>query len=106
MKTVSTDGVMIRETHLLGNEGHGLLTMDKTIRKTVLDRNAALRNEPEALRHLDAMGWELSIPFEDYYNLQMKYPDLKSKDAQIRTLAWSRFMNTSEAIPYRVRDRA
>jgi hypothetical protein len=47
----------------------------------------------------------LSIPFEDYLALQVKYPELASPDGQIKTRAYKRFMASPESKPYRLRER-
>ena len=49
--------------------------------------------------------WMLSIPFEDYLALQVKYPELASPDGQIKTRAYKRFMASPESKPYRLRER-
>lgn len=102
-RKIITDGTMIREVIFEKDAVHGLLTQDARSRKMILERNLRLRNEPGALRHLDHMGLELTIPEEDYYNLIKKYPDLNSKDHLTQSLAWKKFMGTAEAVPYRVR---
>lgn len=47
-------------------------------------------------------GVELSIPELDYYVLQHRFPDLKSKDPEIRRRAWLKFAKSPESEPYRL----
>ena len=73
-------------------------------RELLLERNAKLRREG-GLADLTFAGLELRIPEIDYYQLRKKYPDLNAPDGEIRTKAWRRFAASSEADPYRIRDR-
>lgn len=100
-----TDGVLIRHTVFDSQDGtaHGRLLQPS--RDLILQRNQELRKNPDAIRKLESMGWELSIPEADYYNLRKKYPDLASPDGMVRTLAWKSFLASAESVPYRVRDR-
>ena len=99
----STDGVLVRDVIIDSDGIHGRLS--QPTRDLVLNRNAELRKNKDALNKLESMGWELSIPTADYYALRKRYPDLASKDGLTRTLAWKRFMGCRECDPYRVRDR-
>lgn len=49
--------------------------------------------------------WALSIPEEDWLRLSKKYPDLTCRDAQIRTKAMEKFIQSEESKPYRLRGR-
>jgi len=48
--------------------------------------------------------WKLSIPELALLKLERKYPELASDDHQIQTAAWKKFINSSEARPYMVKD--
>lgn len=96
-----TDGVVIRENVIDDGKLYGRLVQPS--RNVILDRNAELRKNPDALRPMQSMGLELTIPVADYYALKKKYPDLSSPDGLTRTLAWKKFLGTAEAIPYKVR---
>ena len=74
-------------------------------RFAILDDNQRLRNEPEAMRNLSFAGLALQIPEPDLYALWRKYPELNAPDKMTRRNAWIRFMGSSEADPYRVRQR-
>jgi len=100
LHTHSTDGVLVRENIIEDGVMHGRLL--QPTRAMVLDRNAELRKNPGALRPMQSMGWELSIPLVDYYALRTKYPDLKSTDPLTRTLAWKKFLGSAESLPYKV----
>ena len=99
-----TDGTLIRHTHL-DSDGMAYGELLQPGRQAILERNAELRKNPDALQHLESMGLELTIPEVDYYILQQKYPELKSSCATTRSLAWAKFMRSSESDPYRVRPR-
>jgi hypothetical protein len=73
----------------------------------ILERNSELRKNPEAWKKDKniGMGVELTIPLMDLYYLKKANPELDSSDAMVRTLAWKKFMASSESDPYRVRDR-
>lgn len=47
-------------------------------------------------------GVELSIPEFDYAVLQVRFPDLNSKDAGIRRNAWLKFAKDPASEPYRL----
>jgi hypothetical protein len=46
----------------------------------------------------------LEVPEMDLWQLKLKYPELGSKDAEIKTRAWKKFIHTTEAKPYLIRD--
>lgn len=101
-KVIHTDGVMVRET-VFDTDGtaHGRLSQPSA--GLILARNQELRKNPEAIRPLQSMGWALSIPEADYYNLRRLNPDLAAPCALTRTVAWKKFIASPESLPYRVR---
>jgi hypothetical protein len=74
-------------------------------RNAILQENQELQRNKGALRDLGSMGCELRIPEPDYYMLVDLYPDLDSKDADIQTRAWQRFLASSASDAYRVTPR-
>ena len=72
---------------------------------SILERNAELRKNPDAIDDLTFAGLELVIPLVDLARLRKKYPALNALDGKERTDAWRRFFGSREADPYRVRDR-
>lgn len=96
-----SDGVLIRETVLDDGRLYGRLIQPN--RNEILNANAELRKNPGALRSMDSMGLELTIPESDYYYLKQKYPELSSPDGAIRTRAWKKFIGSSESAIYKVR---
>ena len=103
MKISKTDGTLVRR---IVEHCDGLYsTLFQPSRKMILERNAELRKNPGALNNMEMMGLELTMPEEDYWTLVRKYPDLKSSDPTVRTVAWRNFMGSREADPYRVRER-
>jgi hypothetical protein len=87
-------------------QGHLVRTVTQPREDRILDANRELRKAPGALRPLSWAGLELSIPELHYYRLVKKYPELASRDGETKTRAWRRFLASSEADPYRVRDRS
>lgn len=73
-----------------------------TDRAAILDQNAKLRAEPEALRSADWGRWALRIPQDDYDELVKLYPQLQSSDSRVKHEAWKHFMALDVSIPYRV----
>lgn len=71
----------------------------------IKNANAELRKNPDALRNLSFGALALKIPEIDLYVLWKKYPELNSTDRMTRRNAWRRFINSSEADPFRVRTR-
>ncbi len=59
----------------------------------------------EIIRDLTFGRWALSIPEDHHEVLTMLYPDLQSQDATIKTLAWKAFMDTDDALPYKVNSK-
>ena len=99
------DGV-IRKTEYWDNDGHTLLTQSyQPGRDAILNQNAELRKDPGALRKLETIRLELTIPEIDMPVLKGLYPGLAATDSNIRNQAWNHFMNSSVADPYRVRPR-
>lgn len=45
---------------------------------------------------------ELCIPELELRNLKRRYPDLASKDREIKVKAWKKFLGTAEAKPWKV----
>lgn len=71
----------------------------------ILDANAELRKNPDALRTLPGMGWALCIPELHWLRLRKTHPELFAPDATTQQKAWHRFIASSEADQYRIRDR-
>lgn len=74
-------------------------------RRALLEENAELRKNPDALLDLSFMGLSLQIPEPDLYALWRKYPDLNAQDRMTKRNAWLLFIGSAEADPYRVRQR-
>ena len=68
-----------------------------------LKRNQLLREDrlPKPM-HLGFGGVALSIPPLDYEVIKIMYPDVTSKDYEIRHRAWLAFIRSPESEPYRV----
>ena len=86
-------------------QGHLVRHQVQPTRNAVLERNATIQREPEALRRLDWASWQLSIPELDMKILAKKHPELMNPDGPTRKAAWKRFIESDEADPYRVRAR-
>jgi hypothetical protein len=72
-------------------------------RRAVLEDNR-LRREGrlDKPHNLGFGGVALRIPPLDYEVIKIMYPDVTSKDHEIRTRAWQKFANSPESEPYRV----
>lgn len=103
MHLFQSDGLLQSETIVEGGMAYNRLT--QVGRNEIMDTLAELRKNPGAIRNMDSMGWELSIPFEDYYRIIAINPDLQASCAATRRAAWLKFMGTAESAPYRVRPR-
>lgn len=86
---------------------------DTIVRRTVqldedkiLNFNNEIRKNPGAINSLSFMGAELNIPVLHLRRLWKKYPELNAKNGQVRTAAWMKFMGSSEADIYRLKDRS
>lgn len=53
-------------------------------------------------RHMDWGGMQLSMPKSHRAYWGGRYPDLNSKDGDIKLKAWERFLKSDESKPYRV----
>ena len=71
-------------------------------RRAVLERNHLLREGrlPKP-KHLGFGGIALSIPPLDYQVLRRLFPDLNSKDHEIRTRAWNKLARSELGEQYR-----
>jgi hypothetical protein len=85
----------------------GRLTSVRTqrARPLILDTLQKMRTAAPMADRPGLGRWALSVPEEDHLALCLKYPDLASVDAGIRSAAWGRFIASSESLPYRVRER-
>ena len=103
MKPTHSDGELLANWQIVDKQLVRTTTQPRE--DLILEANQELRKSPDALRPLSFMGWELSIPELNYYALIKKYPDLAAPDKDTSFRAWKKFLKTSEADPYRVRDR-
>lgn len=72
-------------------------------RRAVLERNKQIREgNLDKPRNLGFAGVALSIPPLDYQVIKRMFPDLTSKDHEIRSGAWRRFARSPLSEPYRV----
>ena len=70
-------------------------------RKLILDNNAVLR-QGEGVRRLEDGEVTFRIPTEDMKVLQRIYPELVSKEHDIRLSAWKKFRSSPVAEKYLV----
>ena len=78
-----------------------------TNRQQVLESNRRIRQGSEPLpRRLPDGYVALRIPDEDWPVLKVLFPDLESKDHEIRLRAWKKFEASPIAEPYRVQKRS
>jgi len=95
-------GVWLEEFFYQPHEGRTYRRLSQPSRQLILDRNATLRQIPGAVRDLSFGRLALTIPLEDLETIRDKYPDLRSKDPEIKRRAWHAFIASSESLPYRV----
>ena len=71
-------------------------------RRAILEQVKIRRDNPGSVRDFEGLGRPaLTIPTLDLHRLFRIYPDLACPDAEIKTKAWMKFMNSSESEPYR-----
>ena len=97
------DGVFLERFRYQPSEGKLYRELSQPSRRAILERNQAIRNESGVLRDLTFGRLALTVPLEDWDALKLKYPDLASKDGEIRSRAWTRFIASAESEPYRVK---
>ena len=103
MQPTHSDGELLANWRVV--DGQLVRTMTQPREDVILEANRELRKNPAAIRPMSFMGWELCMPELNYYALIKKYPDLAAPDKDTSLRAWKKFLRTSEADPYRVRDR-
>ena len=96
-----TDGVLERHIEVDSN-GLARGCILQPTRNLILNRNAELRKNPGVIKPLSFMGLEATIPLEDWYDLQKKYPDLAAPDTETQQRALTKLLNSREADIYRV----
>lgn len=80
----------------------GVLTIERSMdTSALLEQNKLMRDEG-LVKQKDDIHWMLSIPEFDWYVLCQKYPDLNCGVPHIEDQAMRRFMNSTEAAPYKV----
>lgn len=67
----------------------------------IFDAVQEIRNNNLA-REFAGLKPVLCIPELELMKLKRKYPDLASKDNEIRSKAWLRYLTSSESAPWRV----
>lgn len=71
-------------------------------RRAILEQVKTRRDNPGSVRDFPGLGRPaMTIPMLDLHRLFRIYPDLRCPDAEIKTKAWMKFMNSSESEPYR-----
>ena len=88
-----------RRTSVSGN----ILTIETSDPNSdrILAENQKWRNEGLIKKRPD-LHFAISMPEFEYYMLMRRYPDLDSKDSEICTKAWKKWIASSESRPYRV----
>lgn len=75
-------------------------------RKAKLETIAAMRREM-VIRDREGLGrWTLSIPFEDYFRMLKRHPELASKDPKVKSEFYRKFIRSEASLPYRVQEKA
>lgn len=96
---IQDDGVMRVDYHHCAHEGRNgrtYATLDQPSRKLILERNAELRKTPGTLKDLSFGRQLASIPLLDYYELQRKFPRLRTDDVKDRSEEMMRILRMPE----------
>jgi len=88
------------------HDGYVLSEVHQPERDAIMAETQAIRTHDTPPDDLSFGRWCLRIPELDLMLLKRKYPELDSKDGQIKTQAWKKFLSSSESKPYRVQDSA
>lgn len=78
--------------------------VEQPARRSILERNQELRLNPEALRHLDWSGMEVTIPAADLYELWKLYPALNSTDVHEKSAMIDELLRKGVLGKYRLRE--
>jgi len=81
-KQILSDGIIATRWHEQAHTGE---TVVEQVQDTtaILERNAELKKNPDALRDMDFGRQVASIPLVVYYDWQRKYPELRSTDSEV-----------------------
>jgi hypothetical protein len=89
-------------TRVWFEHGHIVREHAQPNRRAVLREVQTRRDNPGTVRDLAGIGRPaLTIPELDWIRITRANPDLKSPDAEIKTKAWLRFIQSSESFIYR-----
>jgi hypothetical protein len=100
----SFDGLWLERYRYQASEGKLYRHLSQPSRRLILERNAALRADGNALLKTDGMRLQFTIPLEDMEVILRKYPDLRNyRDKAARERAWAKFALSTDSIPYRVK---
>ncbi len=96
---VSTDGVILEQYRYQAHEDRLYRNTLQPERGRILEHVGAMRREG-AIRDLEWGRLAAVVPEQDYRELVVRYPELKAKEADVRTRAWVRLLASSEGRKY------
>ena len=76
----------------------------KSRRQLIMDHTKELRKNPGALRHMQHMGLECTLPVEDLPKLGLMFPGF-NKQGPEQQIAHQAFLDSPYSNQYRVRER-
>jgi len=99
----TNDGVLFADWKLEGNRLVRRLVQPGDA--AILSANSERRKNPDSIRKLEWAKLAMRIPENHLLILFKKYPDLAVAHAHTAFLAWKKFYQSSESIPYRLHHR-
>ena len=100
--TVNSDGVTVSKYRYHAADGTITRQVVQPSRDMILANNAELRKNKGVIRDLSFGRLALRIPLVDMHYLKRKYPVLNEPDEAAIVKFWQKFVNTTEAEPYKV----
>jgi hypothetical protein len=100
--TVNSDGETISQYRYHAADGTISRRVVQPTRDLILQNNLELRRNPGVIRDLSFGRLAMRIPHVDMHYLKLKYPVLADGDEHAITKFWRKFVNTTEAEPYKV----
>lgn len=99
---VNSDAVTVSQYRYHAADGTINRRIVQPDRDLILARNAELRKNKGVIRDLSFARLALRIPVVDMHYLKIKYPVLNDGDEHAVVKFWRKFINTTEAEPYKV----
>ena len=102
MDAVNSDGVTVSKYRYHAADKKIYREIVQPDRDLILANNAELRKNKGVIRDLSFGRLAMRIPHVDMHYLKKKYPVLTDGDEHAVVKFWLKFVNTTEAEPYKV----